>query len=188
MSTTTAPPVAATPAGPVLRRVRGMARSWAPWWAIIVAGALWGEVPWGRELLVAYGVLLLVVAAAVLVGRRLRRREELPYGGPGQRDLFEQALTGARVHPDGDVGAWRLHLPVLRLRAREAVLAVPWVGLVVLALVAAVVVLVLTGRGEAASVPASVATVTVLGWPFLAVHLRRRRDRLDALAERLGRG
>lgn len=188
MSTTTAPPVAATPAGPVLRRVRGMARSWGPWWALLIVGAGVGQVPWGTELLVAWGVLLLASVAIAPTTRRLRRREELAYGGPGQRDLFEQALTGDRVPRDGDVEAWRGHLPVLRLRAREAVLAMPWVGLVVLALVAVVAVLALTGRSEAAYGAASVATVTVLGWPFLAVHHRRRRDRLDALAERLGRG
>ncbi|WP_160010453.1 hypothetical protein [Nocardioides sp. AX2bis] len=187
MSTTTAPPVAATSAGPVRQRVRGMVRSCGPWWALLAIGAVMGQVPWGTELLVAWGVLLLASVVVNPVARRLRRREELAYGGPGQRDFFEQALTGDRVPRDGDVEAWRRHLPVLRLRAREAVLAMPWVGLVVLALAAFTAVLVLTGRGEGAYGTSSVATLTVLAWPFYASHLRRRRDRLDALAERLER-
>ncbi len=188
MSTTTAPPVAATPAGPVRQRVRGMVRSWAPWWAILVVGALWGQVPWGRELVVAYGVLLVVAAAAALVGRRLRRRQDLPYGGPGQRDFFERALTGDRVHPDGDVGAWRLPLPVLRRRAEEAVLGMRWTWVAVLLSSVLVVLAGAAGYRAVAVSLSAVAVLTVVAWPFLAVHLRRRRDRLDALAERLGRG
>jgi hypothetical protein len=188
MSTTTAPPVAATSAGPVLRRARGLARTCGPWWAVLLVGAVGGRVPWGSALLLTWGALLLVGAAVTVTARPVRRREELAFRGPGQRDLFEGALHGGRVSPDADVEAWRRHLPTLRLRAHEDVLAMPWVGAVVLALVALVMGLVLTGRGGAASLPSMVATVTVVAWPFFAFFLRRRRDRLDALAERLGRG
>ncbi len=133
MSTTPAPPLAPTSAGPVLRRARGLARSCGPWWALLVLGAVVAEVPWGTDLLLAYGALLVVVLAVTPFTRRLRRREELAYGGPGQREHVEQALTGDRVHPDADLEAWRRHLPMLRLRASDAVLAMPWVGLVLVA-------------------------------------------------------
>lgn len=188
MSTTTAPPVAVSAAGPVLRRVRGMVRTCGPWWALLVAGAVVGQVPWGTGLLVTNGVLVLLVLAVSPFTRRIQRREELAYGGPSQRDHFAQALAGGVVSRDGDVDAWRRHLPTLRLRAGEAVLAMPWVGVVVLALAALTAVLVLTGRADYAAGPASVATITVVAWPFFARHLRRHRDRLDALAERLGHG